>query len=250
MELSLSHLSKSYGAVKALVDVDIVLHRGIYALLGPNGSGKSTLMHILTQNCKPDQGSVLWNGTNINVLGRAYRQHIGFLPQNAGLPEHFTCYECMLYLASLKGIPLEKAKKQTESLLTEVDLLDVMHRKVGGFSGGMKQRLLLAQALLGEPELVILDEPTAGLDPLQRIRVKQLIARYAETSCVLFATHIVSDIESLATHLLFLKQGRLVEFGKTAEVIKRTHRTLPDASMIENRYYDHFGERHHDDTSV
>lgn len=250
MELALCHLYKSYGSVKALVDVNLVLRNGIYALLGPNGSGKSTLMHILTQNCKPDRGTVLWDNTDIDTLGREYRQRIGFLPQNAGLPENFTCYECMLYLASLKGMPKDKAKKETESLLGEVDLIDVMHRKVGGFSGGMRQRLLLAQALLGEPELLILDEPTAGLDPLQRICVKKLIARYAGTSCVLIATHIVSDIENIATHLLFLKKGCIVEAGETAEVTKRTRYMLPDASGIENRYHDHFGERHHDNTEV
>ena len=211
--LSIRELSKSYKQVKALQGFSCDLDLGIHALLGPNGSGKSTLMNLLTQNLKKDEGEILFKGESIDSLGSAYRARLGFMPQTAGVPAGFTLYEFLLYMACLKGIPRKEAKSQAEKLMEAVELSDCKNRKVSTFSGGMKQRALLAQALLGEPDLLILDEPTAGLDPMQRLKVKNLLSAYGRKHCVLIATHIVSDVEGLASHLLFLKKGLLVAHG-------------------------------------
>ena len=211
--LSIRELSKSYKQVKALQGFSCDLDLGIHALLGPNGSGKSTLMNLLTQNLKKDRGEILFKGESIDSLGSAYRARLGFMPQTAGVPAGFTLYEFLLYIACLKGIPRKEAKSQAEKLMEAVELSDCKNRKVSTFSGGMKQRALLAQALLGEPDLLILDEPTAGLDPMQRLKVKNLLSAYGRKHCVLIATHIVSDVEGLASHLLFLKKGLLVAHG-------------------------------------
>ncbi|MBQ9793322.1 MAG: ATP-binding cassette domain-containing protein [Clostridia bacterium] len=211
--LSINELSKSYKQVKALQGFSCDLDLGIHALLGPNGSGKSTLMNLLTQNLKKDEGEILFKGESIDSLGSAYRARLGFMPQTAGVPAGFTLYEFLLYMACLKGISRKEAKSQAEKLMEAVELSDCKNRKVSTFSGGMKQRALLAQALLGEPDLLILDEPTAGLDPMQRLKVKNLLSSYGRKHCVLIATHIVSDVEGLSSHLLFLKKGLLVAHG-------------------------------------
>ena len=219
--LSVQNLSKSYKQVKALQEFSCDLNVGIHALLGPNGSGKSTLMNLLTQNLTADGGEILFRGEAIDSMGRRYRERIGFMPQNAGIPSGFTLLEFLMYMACLKNVPRREAKAQAQRLIEQVDLADCRDRKVGTFSGGMKQRALLAQALLGEPDLVILDEPTAGLDPMQRLNVKNLLASHASSKCILIATHIVSDVEDLATRLSFLKKGRLAAEG-TAEELKRS----------------------------
>lgn len=211
--LSIRELSKSYKQVKALQGFSCDLDLGIHALLGPNGSGKSTLMNLLTQNIEQDRGEILFKGESIDSLGSAYRARLGFMPQTAGVPAGFTLYEFLLYMACLKGISRKEAKSQAENLMEAVELSDCKNRKVSTFSGGMNQRALLAQALLGEPDLLILDEPTAGLDPMQRLKVKNLLSAYGRKHCVLIATHIVSDVEGLASHLLFLKKGLLVAHG-------------------------------------
>ena len=211
--LSIKNLTKSYGEVKALRELSCTLHTGIHALLGPNGSGKSTLMHILTKNLKADSGEVLFCGREISAMGKDYRGRIGFVPQEAGLPAGFTLLEFLMYMACLKGIPRKNARLQAEDLMVAVDLADCKNRKVNTFSGGMKQRALLAQAMLGQPDLLILDEPTAGLDPLQRLRVKNLLFEYGREHCILLATHIVSDIQGLSPRFLFLKKGELKAEG-------------------------------------
>ena len=155
--LSIRELSKSYKQVKALQGFSCDLDLGIHALLGPNGSGKSTLMNLLTQNLKKDEGEILFKGESIDSLGSAYRARLGFMPQTAGVPAGFTLYEFLLYMACLKGISRKEAKSQAEKLMEAVELSDCKNRKVSTFSGGMKQRALLAQALLGEPDLLILD---------------------------------------------------------------------------------------------
>ncbi|MBQ8324837.1 MAG: ATP-binding cassette domain-containing protein [Clostridia bacterium] len=216
--LSIRELSKSYKQVTALQGFSCDLDVGIHALLGPNGSGKSTLMNILTQNLTADGGEILFRGEAIASMGRHYRERIGFMPQNAGIPSGFTLQEFLMYMACLKDLPRREANRQAEELMEQVDLADCKNRKVGTFSGGMKQRALLAQALLGEPDLVILDEPTAGLDPMQRLKVKNLLAAHASSKCILIATHIVSDVEDLASRLLFLKKGRLAAEGSPEEM--------------------------------
>ena len=217
-ELSLESVSKSFKQTKALDGVSFALGNGLHALLGPNGSGKTTLMRILTLNLPSDGGTVRFDGEDVRAMGRRYREKLGYMPQSAGLFPSFPLDEFLCYIGSLKGLKKKDTLSQSETLLREVGLWEHRREKLGGFSGGMKQRAALVQALLGEPELLVLDEPTAGLDPVQRIGVRNLLARYAETHCVLLATHIVSDVEGVATDLLFLKQGKLVSRGTLAEV--------------------------------
>ena len=157
-------------------DFSCDLNVGIHALLGPNGSGKSTLMNLLTQNLTADGGEILFRGEAIDSMGRRYRERIGFMPQNAGIPSGFTLLEFLMYMACLKNVPRREAKAQAQRLMEQVDLADCRDRKVGTFSGGMKQRALLAQALLGEPEFIILDEPMNGLDPAGIVDIRELIA--------------------------------------------------------------------------
>lgn len=217
-ELQLEGISKAYKQTKALIDVSFSLGNGLHALLGPNGSGKTTMMRILTRNLPADSGTVRFDGEDVRAMGKRYREKLGYMPQSAGLFPSFPLEEFLRYIGSLKGLSKKETIAQSEALLREVELWEHRREKIGTFSGGMKQRAALAQALLGEPELLILDEPTAGLDPVQRIRVRNLIARYAAGHCVLLATHIVSDVEGIATNLLFLKKGRLIAQGTTAAV--------------------------------
>ena len=217
-ELHLENISKAYKQTKALSDVSFTLGNGLHALLGPNGSGKTTMMRILTQNLPADSGVVRFDGEDVRAMGKRYREKLGYMPQSAGLFPSFPLEEFLCYIGSLKGLNKKATLEQSEVLLREVELWEHRREKIGTFSGGMKQRAALVQALLGEPELLILDEPTAGLDPVQRIRVRNLIARYAVEHCVLLATHIVSDVEGIATNLLFLKKGNLIAQGTTATV--------------------------------
>lgn len=212
-EIAIDRISKSYKTVKALDGFSCVLKNGVYALLGPNGSGKSTLMNILTQNLKQDEGDIFVDGVNIKDIGMSYRGMLGYMPQYAGVFSRFTLYDFLSYMAQLKGLERKSAKKQIYSLAEAVELSENINKPLGSFSGGMKQRALLAQALLGSPSLVILDEPTAGLDPLQRINVKKLIAKYSENACVLIATHIVPDIDGIADEVIMLKKGVIAAKG-------------------------------------
>ena len=200
MILHINSISKSYRSNLALNNFTTILEPGIYALLGPNGSGKSTLMNILTDNLKADSGEITYTddfGSNENVLhmGVRFREKLGFMPQYPGLYPNFSVERFMWYMAALKGIKNTEAKRQIPELLSAVELDDVPKRKIGALSGGMKQRLTLAQAVLGNPEILILDEPTAGLDPKQRITIRNYISKISFNKIVLIATHVVSDIE-------------------------------------------------------
>lgn len=219
--LRIEHVHKSYKHVKALDDFTTELGNGVYALLGPNGSGKSTLMNILTQNLTQDKGEIFFGSENIRGMGKRYRAMIGYMPQTVDVFPSFTLYDFLMYMAHLKEIDRKTACDQIDRLIEQVELEDCKHRKLGTFSGGMKQRALLAQSLLGNPSLLILDEPTAGLDPMQRIRIKNILTQYASNTCILLATHIVPDIDGLATDLIFLKQGKIVSQGKP-ELLKKS----------------------------
>jgi len=211
MELRFENVTKSYGSNLALDRFTAKLEPGIYALLGPNGSGKSTLMNILTDNLAADSGRILFDGVDIRKLGVRFRERIGFMPQYPGLYPHYTVERFLWYMAALKGMPKESAAQQIPDVLRAVALDDVPDRRIGALSGGMKQRLALAQAVLGDPEILVLDEPTAGLDPKQRIVIRNYISKIAFDKIVLIATHLVSDVELIARDVILLKKGVIVD---------------------------------------
>lgn len=214
MELRLENVSKHYGAKRALQSVSLSVSEGIYALLGPNGAGKTTMMHLITDVLTPTCGRICYNSQPIEMLGTSYREKIGFLPQEPGFYPHFSGEKMLRYFACLKGVLDEKSV--CEALLHQTNLWDCRKRKVGGYSGGMKRRLGIAIALLGNPEILVLDEPTAGLDPKERIRFRNLIHQISKNRIVIYSTHIISDISSIADRIILLKNG-MVECVKTPD---------------------------------
>ena len=219
--LTIRDLSKSYGSNLALNQFTYSFDHGIYALLGPNGSGKSTLMNIVTQNLKSDNGNILLDGAPIGKLGASYREKLGFMPQYPGMYPSFSALDFLRYMAVLKGLNKKKTDEQIDELLHAVELHDVRTHRIGSFSGGMKQRLALAQSLLGDPEIVILDEPTAGLDPKQRIAIRNYIASVALNKTVIIATHVVSDVEFIAREAIMLKKGVISDSGSPYELTQK-----------------------------
>lgn len=220
MELRIEGLTKQYGQKKALDAFSVTFTEGLYGILGANGAGKSTLMNLITDNISRTSGEILFDGTDILKLGKAFRTKVGYMPQQQGFYEQFSGRAFLHYMAELKEIPRKQAKVQVEELLKLVNLDGDAHRKVGGYSGGMKQRLLLAQALLGDPSILILDEPTAGLDPKERIRLRNYIADLGQNKIVLLATHIVSDIETIAGQVVLIQDGKLVRQGSVEELLE------------------------------
>lgn len=220
MKLEIKNLSKNYGQVQALKDVSLTLTPGIYGLLGPNGAGKSTLINLLTDNLRRESGEILWNQTDILALGKKYRSLLGYMPQQQGYYEDFSAAAFLMYMAHLKGMGKREAKDRVYELLDVVNLEQYSREKVGAFSGGMRQRLLLAQALLNDPKLLILDEPTAGVDPQERIHIRNFISEIAKERVVILATHIVSDVESIASEILLLKKGELAGQGTPYELLE------------------------------
>lgn len=243
MQLQLTNVTKSYGSNLALNGFTASLESGIYALLGPNGSGKSTLMNIITDNLKSDKGEITFDGENTLKMGVRFREKLGFMPQYPGLYPNFTVERFLWYMATLKDMNREEAAHQISEILEAVELDDVKNRKIGALSGGMKQRLCLAQAVLGDPEILILDEPTAGLDPKQRISIRNYISKIALDKIVIIATHVVSDVEYIARDIIMLKKGVIVDNAPphelTAKIVGKVWNVPVEESEVsemQNRY--------------
>lgn len=207
MELQLQHLNKHYGTKYAINDINTTLTSGVYGLLGSNGAGKTTLICMICGVLKPTSGKIRLDGKTIEELGEHYYSHLGYMPQNFGFYPDFTAREFMRYMAAVKGLDKKEAKTRTEELLELVNLHDVADKKIKSFSGGMKQRLGIAQAELNAPNILILDEPTAGLDPKERVRFRNLISDFAKEKIVILSTHIVSDVSYIADTILMMKDG-------------------------------------------
>ena len=219
--LEIKELNKSYGSKQVLKNINCKLTNGVYGLLGPNGAGKSTLMNIITTNLKADFGSILWEGRNVDKLGDGYRDILGYMPQGQGLYNGFTGYMFLNYIAVLKGVSKKDIKTEIERVTKSVNLTDSINKKIGTYSGGMKQRILIASAIIGNPRLIIFDEPTAGLDPKERIRVKNLLSSLSKNKIIIIATHIVPDIENMAKNILVLKDGELLEEKSADKLIEK-----------------------------
>ena len=250
MKLSINNVSKAYGSNKALQHFTADLEPGIYALLGPNGSGKSTLMNIITDNLKSDEGEILFSDggepENILKMGVRFREKLGFMPQYPGMYPNFSIERFMWYMATLKDVgshlkgraKREYIKNEIQNILKAVELDDIPRRKIGALSGGMKQRLALAQAVLGNPSVLILDEPTAGLDPKQRIAIRNFISRIAFDKIVIIATHVVSDVEFVARDVIMLKKGVIVDNAPPAELVRKIEGKVwnlpaPESEVVE-----------------
>lgn len=230
MELMIDRLTKQYGAKIAVDRISLRLQPGVYGLLGANGAGKTTFMRMLCGILRPTGGSVSLDGMDVST--EQYRACLGYLPQDFGYYPSFTGEEFLLYLAALKGLGKQEARRRTAELLRLVGLESTAKKKVKTYSGGMKQRLGIAQALLGDPKLLVLDEPTAGLDPKERVRFRNLIAELGKDSIVLLSTHIVSDVEHIADVILMMKDGQLIYQG--------TRQDVPEG--LEEFYLKEFGE--------
>lgn len=218
MELVIDRLTKQYGAKIALDRFSAKLGTGIYGLLGANGAGKTTLMRMICDILTPSSGEVTLDGVSIRRMGEDYRDLLGYLPQDFGYYPDFTAYNYLLYIASLKGLPDKIAKERAKELLETVALTAEKNKKIRTFSGGMKQRLGIAQAMLNDPKILILDEPTAGLDPKERVRFRNLISSFSKDKLVILSTHIVSDVEYIADEILMVKRGTLICRGNVPEL--------------------------------
>ncbi len=218
MELKTIGLTKKFGSKTAVNDLNITLSNGVYGLLGANGAGKTTFMRLLCNIQNPTSGKVLLNGKNIVGLGEQYRNLLGYFPQNFGYYPDFTALDFLLYVATLKGLNERTARKKSKDFLEAVALSAESNHKIKTFSGGMKQRLGIAQAMLNDPRILILDEPTAGLDPKERVRFRNLISAFSKDRIVILSTHIVSDVEFIAEEIVMMKSGQIVHFGKPQEI--------------------------------
>ncbi|MNB73340.1 putative ABC transporter ATP-binding protein YxlF [compost metagenome] len=213
MELKLDQLSKKYSGKTVVRDVNVSLGAGVYGLLGANGAGKTTLMRMICGVLSPTSGRISYDGIDIEEMGESYRALLGYLPQNFGYYPDFTAEEFLRYVASLKGLSQRAGRTRARELLEMVALADVSRHKIRTFSGGMKQRLGIAQAMLNDPGIVVLDEPTAGLDPKERVRFRNLISDLAKNKIVLLSTHIVSDVEYIADQIFVMRKGRMLMSG-------------------------------------
>ena len=268
MELKITDLKKTYGNVKALKGINYTFTPGVYGILGANGAGKSTMINLITDNVSRDKngGRIMYSAGEDNTeskelvdilkLGAKFRGVVGYMPQQQGFYEEFSPKAFLKYMAEIKGVKsvksvdesvnvtIKKVNQQIDELLEVVNLTSVAYKKIGGFSGGMKQRVLLAQALLGDPKILILDEPTAGLDPKERIGIRNYIAELSRDKIILFATHVVSDIECIADKVLLLKDGEIIATGTPSQLIENMQGkvgevvcTLSDVADLQGKYH-------------
>lgn len=212
MELIIDRLTKQYKNKIAVDRISLKLQKGVYGLLGANGAGKTTLMRMICGVLKPTSGTITFDGFDVST--EEYRSELGYLPQNFGYYPEFTGMDFLLYMAALKGLDKSHAKRKASKLLELVSLQDKANKKIKTYSGGMKQRLGIAQALLNDPKILVLDEPTAGLDPKERVKFRDIIAELGKESIVLLSTHIISDIEHIADTVLMMKHGQIIYQGK------------------------------------
>ncbi|KPI52419.1 ABC transporter ATP-binding protein [Clostridioides difficile] len=226
-KLEIKNLSKIYGKKVVNDNITITLENGVYGLLGPNGAGKSTLMKQITTLIKPNNGQILYNGKDIFKMDDDYRNILGYLPQEFGIYKNFTAKQFLQYIGALKGLKGKDLDSNIDELLELVGLYDVRNKAIGKFSGGMKRRVGIAQVLLNNPKIIVLDEPTAGLDPQERARFRNLIAKISRDKIIILSTHIISDIESVAKETIMIKNGKLL--------VKGTHKEI--LSHMENKVY-------------
>ncbi len=238
IELQAEHLCKSYRKKEALKDINFKLEQGVYGLLGENGAGKSTLMRILTTVDFPTSGSVLYKGKNITEMNEDYRDLIGYMPQDYSVYPGFTAIGFLNYMGTLKGIPKDELKIKIPEVLEFVNLSDVANKKVRTFSGGMKRRIGIAQAILNDPQILILDEPTAGLDPTERIRFSNILSNMAKEKIILLSTHIVSDIEAIANRLIIINNGKITETGNIDTMVEGVAGKVWEATVTQDRMND------------
>ena len=244
MKISFQNVSKQYKGRYALKDFTTKLTEGVYGLLGANGAGKTTLINIFMGILGSDGGTILIDGQDAKTLGKDFLSKIGYMPQYPIFYRDFTVMDFLLYMCALKGIPAGKGKKRALELLDIVNLSEAKNKKIGALSGGMRQRVGIVQAMLGDPEILILDEPTAGLDPSERIRFRNLISKFARGRTILLATHIVSDVECIAKEIMILKEGSLITQGTTDTLEQNIYGKVwevtvngEDAARLGSQYY-------------
>ncbi len=234
MTLTINGVTKLFGEKKALDSFSATLDNGVYGLLGPNGAGKTTLINMVVGILQPDSGVIKFNDINIKKLGQKYIEKIGYLPQSPQFYKSFKAREFLLYMCAIKGMTKVDSETRADDLLKMMNLWDERNKKIGAYSGGMKQRLGIAQALLNDPDIIILDEPTAGLDPKERIRFRNIISKLSSTKIVLLATHIVSDVEYIAKDVILIKNGVMISQNKPTDLLK----DLKDKVWIVNALED------------
>ena len=235
MTIQFENISKKYKNKLALNQFSTTLTPGIYGLLGANGAGKTPLINILVGVLPRSNGRISVDGTDVEKLGKDFLKKVGYLPQYPQFYRDFTVNEFLMYMCALKGIPHMTAKQRIQDLLSGVNLYDAMNCKIGALSGGMRQRVGIVQAMLGNPGLLILDEPTAGLDPQERIRFRNLITRFAENRIVLLATHIVSDVDAIANEVLILKEGKLIKQGVPEQLCEELKHKTWEITLSEDQ---------------
>lgn len=222
MELKVTNLIKDFRKTRAVNQVNYTFHSGVYGLLGVNGAGKTTMMRMLTTLLNPTSGTITWDGEDAFKMDKEYRKLLGYLPQDFGVYPDFSVLDYLMYISALKGLNNAEAKKRVQEVLHLTGLTKFSNKKMKSLSGGMKRRAGIAQAVLNDPKILILDEPTAGLDPSERIRFRNLISELASNRIVLLSTHIVSDVESVASQILLMKDGKFVVTGTMEEILSST----------------------------